>query len=546
MTNYLNSANVKVYPSAYRGVDEANNLYDPEARIPSEKNVTSQLASITPKSFIVYPTIEEAILKNDVRSSYIPGVFKFCIHGYLFEVTLDSWLGNVGSATEIWACIKTANANKDYDGSATDYAATSLVDLDGDTTSNITLDSANTFKGIKFVTGSEAAGMTGNGIYKLLVFKKVEDKWLLPIESYIKFSTAEIYSVVGTTVDSRSINEFFNTKSISANDITSNIITCTETITATNVSTNSLTASNHTELADTTISLLPSQKVEVKFGNQDPIANIKAEYNEQKGIISLSNCEVSSDAKIEAAEVYSTIHTTEGSSDYVCTTKAFTEGRYVKDLVFSSNAGKNPSLKSKTATGTETTVITEDNFKQMFLEMTCPIGTIYTSDRMIDGKCPIEVTLGGTWERMQGKYLYPVADGGANTEYGSNAAYIVPHDHSMTQVTRTASFASRPAGNDKANILSTNSTVVTQDPNFKFTLASSSTNGDVPFAHGLNMRSINDNKYWLMTLTDTHVHTMTDLTNDNIPLEARLLTPSDIQTANMPASIGVYVWKRIA
>lgn len=181
----------------------------------------------------------------------------------------------------------------------------------------------------------------------------------------------------------------------------------------------------------------------------------------------------------------------------------------------------------------------------MFLDLAYPVGTIYTSDRTINGECPIKVNLGGTWSRIEGKYLYPAGDGSSGTEYGSNAAYVVQHSHSMTQVERTAKFATRPAGNDKANIVSTNPIINQEDNNFYFEGSSDSTIGDTPFKHGLNMRGVNDSKYWLMTLHDKHNHTMQALTSNNVS-GARLVSGSAIDTANMPASIGVYVWKRTA
>ena len=97
-------------------------------------------------------------------------------------------------------------------------------------------------------------------------------------------------------------------------------------------------------------------------------------------------------------------------------------------------------LGDSTITTIETTEITvgSDNGqivldgKQSLLNLIYPVGSIYVYQDGIAAPnvCPIQTTLGGTWEKIEDRFLYS----SSNTAFygkrdGSNQAYLVDHSH---------------------------------------------------------------------------------------------------------------------
>ena len=50
---YLKSTQVKVYPSAYRGTNDNNELYNPEAQLNTEFNITNLCNTNQVKSYVL-------------------------------------------------------------------------------------------------------------------------------------------------------------------------------------------------------------------------------------------------------------------------------------------------------------------------------------------------------------------------------------------------------------------------------------------------------------------------------------------------------------
>lgn len=77
-------------------------------------------------------------------------------------------------------------------------------------------------------------------------------------------------------------------------------------------------------------------------------------------------------------------------------------------------------------------------FKNILLNTLYPVGSFYIANALgAGGKCPIELTLGGSWERVVGKFLYGAEDSGTytNNSTGGNASIslstdnLPPHSH---------------------------------------------------------------------------------------------------------------------
>ena len=108
----------------------------------------------------------------------------------------------------------------------------------------------------------------------------------------------------------------------------------------------------------------------------------------------------------------------------------------------------------------ESKIILEKGMKSMLLNLFYPIGSIYTSTELKDGKCPIEETLGGTWTQINGRFL--VAAGqeqdkennsglnlSAGDKGGSKDAVAVSHTHSATSENNTAGLTTADAYKDE-------------------------------------------------------------------------------------------------
>ena len=107
---YLKSTQVKVYPSAYRGVNDKGELFNPEAQLNTEFNITNLQANDSYRSYVI---------------SWKDSILKCVIHGYYFELTLDATTIN-SFTSNIYASIN-IQAATNVDATNTKYAAYTLV-----------------------------------------------------------------------------------------------------------------------------------------------------------------------------------------------------------------------------------------------------------------------------------------------------------------------------------------------------------------------------------------------------------------------------------
>lgn len=178
---YLPSANVKVFPSAYRGSG-----IDPEARLNSERNLTLSL-----NSFADYNR-GSFVLDYDTTSHLI----KFVIGGYYFEATLSD---EVLALDNVYAHIKTV----DRGGAGGAWACKSLARLVG--TAEALLDENSTFYGLEIDNSA-----TQEGCINL----KVLEGGAIAAESKLKISSDSVGNdlTVGTETARYAISDLFITK----------------------------------------------------------------------------------------------------------------------------------------------------------------------------------------------------------------------------------------------------------------------------------------------------------------------------------------------
>ena len=172
---YLNSNQIKVYPSGYRG---QNINY--EAGVNSEENL-NELASrlVANKSYVA----EEY---NDGTATKI----KFVVDGYLFSTTksaITDLFSDASLNTRIYAHVTTkdisvtANSITSSYRTLIPYNTTSIGILDGNSG-----DISGKFIGVFFNT---AQGEDANA---LAVYVKLEEGWSVPIDSWLVFSSTQV------------------------------------------------------------------------------------------------------------------------------------------------------------------------------------------------------------------------------------------------------------------------------------------------------------------------------------------------------------------
>ena len=193
---YLNSTQVQVYPSAYRGKngnseDPSAKVFNPEARLNSEFNITNIINSIVGIDRFVLDYIENT------------HILTFNIKGYWFKVDLSDFfdsgepLAAGTSYRKVWASIKIDPKNTDVATGNIDYAAYSLSPLDNYTSNFLDVDSGGeyTFVGLKFVFGGENDTVTDDSrVFYLPILKYDSElnKFVVPTENTFRFRATNI------------------------------------------------------------------------------------------------------------------------------------------------------------------------------------------------------------------------------------------------------------------------------------------------------------------------------------------------------------------
>jgi|SRR5574344_1581734 len=121
---YLNSKNIKLFPSAYRGKN-GTKLFNPESRLFSEKNVTGINNGITDTNSYVVGTSSN----DDIALA--GSVLYFVLAGYRFEVTITSDLLTsfaTDSNTNVYAYIALKKKNSTEDTDNITFDGLSIVD----------------------------------------------------------------------------------------------------------------------------------------------------------------------------------------------------------------------------------------------------------------------------------------------------------------------------------------------------------------------------------------------------------------------------------
>lgn len=201
---YLNSKNIKLFPSAYRGKN-GTKLFNPESRLFSEKNVTGINNGITDTNSYVVGTSSN----DDIALA--GSVLYFVLAGYRFEVTITSDLLTsfaTDSNTNVYAYIALKKKNSTEDTDNITFDGLSIVDWDitgypSGEPLDLLNDEATPYYNFKGLLLSSSASLTNTGadaVKKLLILTKSGSNWIVPTASKLRISTNSIY-LPGTTTN---------------------------------------------------------------------------------------------------------------------------------------------------------------------------------------------------------------------------------------------------------------------------------------------------------------------------------------------------------
>lgn len=159
MGNYLESTNVRMYPSSRR-TDDLN------AMLNSEQNITSISNRITSHESYIIGYSESGGTYN----------FELCIHGYYFDIT---GITPPNTGDKVYATIKLVSTEID----GTDFIE--LAPYEGNGVGN--LDINGEFKGLYI--SSDGSSSSNDDYYSLLILKKDSNVWNVPSTSMLRINS---------------------------------------------------------------------------------------------------------------------------------------------------------------------------------------------------------------------------------------------------------------------------------------------------------------------------------------------------------------------
>lgn len=234
----LNSVNVRLYPSAFRG-----NNFNPEAKLNTEENITSLVSRLSSRDGFVLSNTWVSSTEDIANSN----TFIFSLHGYIFEISnlANTLKDSFSTKTSIYAHIRVGSMNSgNPDTGNTGYSAVVLTGIDEgastDPGSNqytpgdvldIAQDESYTFIGLELIDSLEGISTSSEDFYLLLLSRaSTDDVWSVPTSSSIKFDLVDISGgQLGTNEElslaSQLITEFVKAKSTVITNLTDEEIT---------------------------------------------------------------------------------------------------------------------------------------------------------------------------------------------------------------------------------------------------------------------------------------------------------------------------------
>lgn len=234
----LDSVNVRLYPSAFRG-----NNFNPEAKLNTEENITSLVSRLSSRDGFVLSNTWVSSTGGVANSN----TFIFSLHGYIFEISnlANTLKDSFSTRTTIYAHIRVGSMNSgNPDTGNTGYSAVVLTGIDEGASTDpgtnqyspgdvldIPQDESYTFIGLELIDSLEGIATSSEDFYLLLLSREsTSDVWSVPTSSSIKFDLVDISGgQLGTNEElslaSQLITEFVKAKSTVITNLTDEEIT---------------------------------------------------------------------------------------------------------------------------------------------------------------------------------------------------------------------------------------------------------------------------------------------------------------------------------
>lgn len=232
---YLDSKDVKMFPSAYRGTTDTvgNTLYDPESKLFSEKNITNLVkASVgLKKSFIISAS----------RYNTTGWTITVCLSGYVFTINLSlAMLQSITQAVNSYIYVSIKLSSAVVDETNTKVSGIRLLNYEQDAG---LLDENNKFMGLYINSTSQ---IVNNSDTSLVIIKCLSaNNYNIYTPSQYKFQLADIsiedkwdLSDIITTNDSGSGVAIINTKEISTEKLSADKEVITDVVKVNEISSN--------------------------------------------------------------------------------------------------------------------------------------------------------------------------------------------------------------------------------------------------------------------------------------------------------------------
>lgn len=203
ITKFIKSTNIKVYPSAYRGLNANNKLFNPEARLNSEHNITYNNSLSKIKSYI----IDFDNVKN---------ILNINLYGYIFTINNFNEYLNTYKNNYIYAVIKIKERNSLADETSnTDYKCYSLTSYDSNEKNNLDIkqkDETYNFYGLKICIVDNEENFIQNEITQDEIYLKLKDKGTNDLykPSFLSYNSSDIKN----KDTNENINDYFTTNKL--------------------------------------------------------------------------------------------------------------------------------------------------------------------------------------------------------------------------------------------------------------------------------------------------------------------------------------------
>jgi len=203
---------------------------------------------------------------------------------------------------------------------------------------------------------------------------------------------------------------------------------------------------------------------------------------------------------------------------------------------------------------------TDGNAKTVLLNLIYPVGSIYVyqDGNSAPSTCPIATTLGGTWIKIEDKFLYSSSNSAKyGKEGGSAKGYLIDHDHQVSLPTSDLTLDTNDAGSHRHPILVNKNWWHTDSSKNKE--RNYSIDGfDIDWEWGTYVPEDGyyGNAEGLMSAAGNHKHTVTvpedkfqgtsQKIKDQPTDTTKITNNAGVAEANMPPYFGVIAWRRTA